>query len=307
MANEILVLYYSQSGQLKEIINNVLSPLSNDNRYHIDFKEIKPSQQYPFPWSSDHFFDIMPESVLGITCTLNPVDIPQKKYDLIILGYQVWYLSPSIPVWSLLNDEHYAPIFKDTKVITIGGTRNMWVMALKKIHNKLRTIGSDHIGNIVFVDRHNNLTSVLTIIKWLFSGDKGPYKNLPEAGVARKEIESSSKFGIIIKESLETNDFTHLQEKVVSLGGVPLTFSIKTTEQNAKRIFKIWAKKIRKKGCLGNPNRLVLIRIFKYYLLFLIFVISPFTSLLFTIIYYLFYPFTKRNLNHIALLKFTHK
>lgn len=37
----VLVVYYSQTGQLAEILNNFLLPMSAD--YHVDYAEIKTS------------------------------------------------------------------------------------------------------------------------------------------------------------------------------------------------------------------------------------------------------------------------
>lgn len=299
---EILVVYYSQSGQLKNLLTNILKPLSN-NEYHITYKNIEPVKKYNFPWSSDEFFDVMPESVLGINCELKHIDFEKTKYDLIILAYQVWYLSPSIPFWSFLNEKKYSKMLENTKVLTVIGARNMWIMAHKNVSIKLRQLQANHIGNIVFVDKHNNLISVLTIMKWMFTGEKGPYKNLPNAGVSNKEIVESEKYGNLITEAFKNNTFGNLQTEIVKIGGVPINFALKISETNAKRIFNIWANKILSKGKAGNTNRLPLIRIFKYYLIFLIFAISPIATILFTIVYYLFYPLTSKNLKRTSLLK----
>ena len=297
---QILVIYYSQSGQLKEISDNLLSSLVDNVDYNVTYKEIEPVKPYPFPWDSESFFDVFPESVLGVTCDIKEIDFGDEKYDLIILAHQIWYLSPSIPFWSFLQDDKYKHIFKDTNVITLVGARNMWVMSLKEISKRLKEIGAKHVGNIVFIDKHNNLVSVLTIEKWMYTANKGPYKTLPEAGVSAKEINEASKFGYIIENALKCGNFDNFQEEVVAKGGVPINFAIKTAEQNGKRIFKIWAKKIIKKE---GDKRLFLLRVFKYYLLFLIFVLSPIAYVLFMIIYYLLYPITNKKLSKITLLR----
>ena len=298
---KILVIYYSQSGQLKEITDNLLFPLVQSTDYRVTYKTIEPVVPYPFPWNSKEFFDVFPESVLGITCDIKEIDFGDGKYDLIILAHQIWYLSPSIPFWSFLQNDKYKHIFKNTNVITLVGARNMWVTALKDTSKRLKEIGAKHIGNIVFIDKHNNLVSVLTIEKWMYTANKGPYKILPEAGVSKKEIQEASKFGYIIKNALKNDGFDSFQKKIIAAGGVPINFAIKTAEQNGKRIFKIWAKKIiNTKG----EKRVFLLKIFKYYLLFLIFVLSPIAYILFMLIYYLFYPITSKKLSDILLLKF---
>ena len=93
----VLVVYYTQSGQLKEIIDSVLSPFTEVT---IDFLPIDTATPFPFPWTDDTFFDAFPESYLQIPQPLQPFNLPHTDYDLVILGYQVWYLSPSIPLRS---------------------------------------------------------------------------------------------------------------------------------------------------------------------------------------------------------------
>ena len=112
----ILVIYYTQSGQLLEIALNVMQELENSQDVNVSYHQIKPVEEYGFPWKADQFFDAFPESFLQIPCKLeepNP-DVLTKKYDLVIMAYQVWYLTPSIPVNSFLKSEIAKKILKNT-------------------------------------------------------------------------------------------------------------------------------------------------------------------------------------------------
>ena len=68
--------------------------------------------------------------------------ILNKKYDLIVFGHQVWYLSPSIPINSFLQNNISKKLFENTPVVTVIGCRNMWIMAQEKI--KLGFTGIDY-------------------------------------------------------------------------------------------------------------------------------------------------------------------
>ena len=57
----VLVVYYYQTGQLAEILNNFLLPISAD--YHVDYTEIKTSR-YAFPLTWKSMYEMFPESVL---------------------------------------------------------------------------------------------------------------------------------------------------------------------------------------------------------------------------------------------------
>jgi flavodoxin len=100
----VLVIYYSQSGQLESIARNVAKPLLDSVEMNVSFHEIQLEQPFPFPWNNEAFFGAFPESFLQIPAALEsvPQEILNKKHDLILLFYQVWYLSPSIPINSFL-------------------------------------------------------------------------------------------------------------------------------------------------------------------------------------------------------------
>ena len=280
----ILVLYYSQTGQLRKIIDSIVQPL-NDSGFQLEYQEIKPNPPFPFPWTSDTFFDIFPETVLQENWNIQPLDIDQnKEYDFIILGYQTWFLSPSLPVSSFLNSQQGKSLLKNQKVITILGVRNMWVMGQEKLKRLLFQAGATLVGNIVLQDKHPNLTSVKTIMKWMFTGDQGPYENLPKAGVSETDIIEAKSFGTIISRNANKGSFSRLQPELLSAGAVSIYFHLLRTEIVGSKMFSIWAKFVRKKGKHGDLSRLKRVRLFKTYLMVLIFVVSPVTALLFKLI-----------------------
>src|SRR5260370_34591457 len=97
MKKKVLAIYYTQSGQLGEIIKAVTEPIE-DAGAAIEKVLIQPLTDYNFPWTGKRFFSVMPSCVLGIPEQLEPLGLKEKAYDLIVLGYQPWFLSPSIPI-----------------------------------------------------------------------------------------------------------------------------------------------------------------------------------------------------------------
>lgn len=57
-----LVIYYSQTGQLKEISDNLLLPFKEEEGYEVDYYAIQPEKDYPFPWNGEEFYNAFPES-----------------------------------------------------------------------------------------------------------------------------------------------------------------------------------------------------------------------------------------------------
>ena len=294
---KILIIYYSQTGQLKEIVDSVTGPLKNDCQ--LFFEELKPVPAYPFPWNGMPFFQVFPESVKELPCQLEYFkNDPDEDYDLVILAYQVWYLSPSIPLTSFLQSETTKKIFKGRPVITIIGVRNMWIMAQERVKSRINELGGRLVGNIVLVDPAPNLVSVLTIVRWMMNGKRTPFrwlgKNFPPAGVPEKDIERASSFGNIIKESLTAGNYDHLQEMLVKAGAVKVDPVLMNIEKRGKMMFGVWAKMILKKGAYNDPARERRLKAFKYYLFNVIYLISPLVSGLFRLIFFLNRPAAKK-------------
>ena len=279
----VLVVYYTQSGQLKEIIDSVLSPLTEVT---IDFLPIDTTEPFPFPWTDEAFFGAFPESYLQIPQPLKPFQLAHTDYDLVILGYQVWYLSPSIPFNSFLQSEAGKQLLQGKPVITVSGTRNMWVMAHQKVKKLLTECGAQLVGNIALTDRHHNHISVITIVQWLFSGDKNKrYLGVfPKAGVADKDIQGASVYGALIAPHLQTGDYTGLQQEIVTHGGVHYKRFLLSAEKKGNRLFGIWAKMI-----YGSKKRKFLLKCFRIYLYIAIWVLMPIVWLLYWLIYPLFF------------------
>ena len=54
---QILVVYYSQSGQLKDIVNQFVAPFQSAG-IGIDFYSIEMEESFPFPWTDEAFFGL---------------------------------------------------------------------------------------------------------------------------------------------------------------------------------------------------------------------------------------------------------
>lgn len=297
MHKKVLVVYYTQSGQLKKIVDNILKPLSEES-VQLTYERIQPVDDYPFPWGSK-FYDCLPESVNLIPCDLKPFGFSENDdYDLVILACQSWYLSPSIPVNSFLQSAEAANFLKGKKVITVHGVRNMWISSQEIIKRRLKEIGATLVGNIVLGDHHDNYIAGFTIIKWLVSGDKGPSGILPEAGVSEKDILNSEKFGKIICQALINDKFDDLQKKLAAANAVQVRFNLWMMEYNARKIFRKFGSFIRKKGGPQSLERQGRITLFKIYLIFIFFIISPFASIIFISIWMIFYPFISKKMEY---------
>lgn len=281
---EVLVIYYSQTGQLLDILKNISSTIL-DEKVNISYCEIIPKKKFPFPWKQEEFYGAFPETFLQIPTPLDaiPSDILQKKYDLVILGFTTWYLTPSIPVNSFLKSEEAKTLLANTPVVTVSASRNMWIMAQEKVKKLLVANNAKLVGNIALVDRNMNHISVITIVHWLMGGKKTKMLGIfPKPGVSNNDINAASRFGIPIKAALLQNEYSNLQQNLLSVGAVKVDPSLIATDIRGNVVFTKWANHLIKKD--GEERKKWLVY-FKYYLLFAIWLIAPIVFIVFLLTY----------------------
>jgi len=270
MQKKVLAVFYSQSGQLRDIIDSFCAPLI-DADISVEKVEVKMQNDYPFPWTTKRFFSVMPDCVLGVPAELAPFTLKESSYDLIILGYQAWFLSPSIPFNSLMHHPTFRQVLKNTPVITITGARNMWVNAFQKVKKLVKETDAKLVGNVVLVDKHLNLVSIFTIFHWMLRGKKDRYLHIfPKPGVSDEDIANTKIFGTIVLPYLQKNEWDGMQTDLISKKAVDSKYHLMFIESKAGVMFKLWANFIAKK-----KNKKAWLLFFKYYLLIALFIAAP--------------------------------
>ncbi|MFZ1304403.1 MAG: hypothetical protein WAR80_01110 [Ferruginibacter sp.] len=283
MSKKILVIYYTQSGQLEDILNNFTAPLVQAGNT-IEKVRVQVANDYPFPWNGKAFFAVMPDCVLSVPTTLKPFQLKENKYDLVILGYQAWFLSPSIPVNSILNDPAVKAVLKDTPVITITGARNMWISAMQRIKKILKDANANLVGSIALFDKHHNFISFITIFYWMFTGKKGRWLGIfPTPGVSEADIKKTADYGNTVQKYLTGTNWNGLQDELIEQKAIEVKYNLMFIESKASKIFAIWANIIAKK-----KKKTAWLVAFKYYLLIALFIAAP---IILTVDFIFFKPF----------------
>ena len=270
MSKKILVIYYSQSGQLGEILDSFTRPLLEAG-HTVEKVCVQPAVAYPFPWNGKSFFAVMPDCVLEVPSPMQPIQLKETAYDLVVLGYQAWFLSPSIPCNSLLNSPAVKAILKNTPVIAVTGARNMWISAMERIKLLLKNAEARLVGHIALVDRHHNIISFITIFYWMFKGKKDRWLNLfPKPGVSAADIANTGVLGATVQQHLITGNWETLQDELLARRALEVKYNLMFIESKAKRLFGIWARFIVKR-----KKRTAWLVAFKYYLLIALFIAAP--------------------------------
>jgi len=281
---KVLVLYYSQSGQLKNVVDSFISELPDDD-IKVDLREIKPKTPYPYPWPFYHFFDEFPEAVYMDGCEVEEIENLEDEYDLIILGYTVWYLSPSIPITGFLKSKQAKTIFKGKPVVTLIACRDMWVMAQEKMKILLHNLDAKLIDNVVLSDQGKSIYTFFTTPRWLLSGKKDAFWFFPPAGVDPKEIAAASRFGKRLNEALHQDKEKLFRPLLRGLGAVNVNGKLIATEKIATRSFMIWGKLIKLSGPKYSKRRKVVITFYSIFLLLLVLSVVPLNLLVRKLIY----------------------
>lgn len=277
---KILVIYFSQTGQWSDAMEATFRNHLEDNEIEFTYARVEPAQPYPYPWSYIQFFNAFPETVMGVPCELKPLNIDESvNYDLVILGYQPWFLSICIPISSFLQTSQAERILKGKKVITLLNCRNMWLNGQEKMKGHLKRLGAELVGNLTFVDRSPNLVSLVTVFAHAF-GEKDRFLGIfPKYGVKKDEIEPfAPQLGDSIIDHLKRGEFNTLQDELIRNGGVVVKPNLLLLEGRGKILFPIYARFVMNgKSKLARGIR---VRIFGICLPILIFLVSPVITLI---------------------------
>jgi hypothetical protein len=278
----ILVIYFTQTGQAKQAIDAALKPFENNPEYKIHYERIREKEPFPYPWKYSVFFDAFPENVQGVPCELEPVKIDTSiNYDLVFIVYQPWFLSICRPMNSFLLSSEAKTILRGKRVITIINCRNMWLNAQEKMKRHLLNLGADLVGNIALVDRSANLVSLVTVLAFELKGIKENYLGIfPRYGVSENDLAKVSDIGGDIRKCLDQDNFTSLQESIISKDLVSVRGNLLLMEGRGKALFPIYARFITKKGGPGSKARRTRVKIFGIVLPTAILILSPIITII---------------------------
>jgi hypothetical protein len=186
--DRVLVLYYSQSGEVADIASLFATELSRTGA-DVMIERLNPETPHPYPWRSIRcFFDAMPESVLGLPPPIRlPGYDPTSRFRLVVLAYPVWFLSPALPVQAFFRLPH-AAVLRGTETVTITVSRAMWQRASERIKGLLATAGAVHCDNVVVTHQGSPLLTLVSTPRALLFGRKDSLLGVfPKAGVADSE------------------------------------------------------------------------------------------------------------------------
>ncbi len=272
----VLVVHFSQTGQLARVVRALVAPLSEADDVQLVEEILRPRQPYPFPWPFWRFLDAMPESVLLEAPELEPLGVrPDEHFDLVVLAYQVWYLAPAGPATAFLKSDAGRALLRDRPVVTVIACRNLWLTAQATVQRLIRAAGGALRDNVVFTDRAGVLASFITTPRWLLTGKREGLFGLPPAGIADSDIANAGRFGRALLGALRAGRERGGPPLLAGLGAAPVDARLMFSERAGRRAFAVWARLIRLAGPAGAWTRLPLLALFCVYLVAMILVVVP--------------------------------
>ncbi|WDH51495.1 2-hexyl, 5-propylresorcinol biosynthesis aromatase DarA [Pseudomonas chlororaphis] len=272
----VLVVRYSQSGQLNDVVESLISPLRSTREVKVHEVVLKPRVAYPFPWPVGRFFDVFPETVQLSPPAIEPLHTDHPgPFDLVILAYQVWYLSPSPLITAFLQSAQGKRLLAGRPVVTVIACRNMWLMAQEAVKRLLHEAGARLRDNVVLTDRANTFATLITTPRWMFTGSRESFLGLPKAGISAQDIQGAARFGRALKAALQANKEQADGPMLAGLGAATVNPGLILSERAAYRGFKFWSGIICRFGKYGQWLRRLLLCLFIVYLLLVILTVLP--------------------------------
>ena len=273
---KVLVILYSQTGQLTALTEQIIAPLRADPRIAVQLEALVPLKPFPFPWPFFSFVDAFPESAHMVPPALAPLSLKgDEDFDLVILPYQVWFLAPSQPVTAFLKHPIAQGVLRGKPVVTVIACRNMWLLAQEKLKSMLAAAGARLIDNVVLTDPGPTLATFITTPRWLLSGKKAGFWGMPAAGLTDAQIRSSRRFGLALREGLLNDREKSNQPLLAGLGAVQVDPRLYFSERAGTRGFFVWGKLVRAAGPPGSWQRTPLLALYAAFLTLMIATLVP--------------------------------
>ena len=277
----ILVLSYSQTGQLAEITQSIVAPLQLSGHFVVHIETLRPVKPYPFPWRFFSFLDAFPEAAHMVAPALLPLSLTgDEDFDLVILPYQVWFLAPSLPITAFLKHPLAKKLLTGKPVVTVIACRNMWMLAHEKMKHMLADCGARLLDNIALVDPSPTMTTLLTTPLWLLSGRRDFLPGLPIAGVDAASIKATSRFGVALRDALQNSLEQGTAPLLTGLKAADSDPSLLFSEKAGARSFFLWGKLLRSVGEPGQLQRRPFLLLYVIFLIALILTIVPLSLLI---------------------------
>ena len=272
----VLVVDYSQTGQLRRVMERIVEPLRADPLVDVHVESLRPVPEYPYPWPFLRFFDAFPESAHLVPPALAPLTLKgDEDFDLVILPWQVWFLAPSLPITGFLKHPLAPRLLAGKPVVAVVACRNMWMLAFEKLKAMLAADGARLVDHVVLTDPGPTLATLFTTPVWMLSGRKKGFWGMPDAGLTTEQIDGTRRFGRALRDALAQGQEQGPGPLLAGLGAVQAQPRLYFGEKTGTRSCYLWGKLLRAAGGPGAAARKPLLALYFVFLFVLIVTLLP--------------------------------
>jgi len=197
----ILIIYYSQTGQTERVLRIVADAL-RAAPHEVEMRRLNPVKDFRFPWSPLALLGLMVRTYAGAKLSVElealPPEVLTGRYDLVIIGHQPWFLTPSVPVNAFLDGPASA-LLRDHKVVSVITCRKLWKRGYRIFERKVRARGAEVVDSLVVEDPAPQPMNMVTTVFHLLTGrtlDHGPFKKIfPPVGIGEDGLRQARQFG----------------------------------------------------------------------------------------------------------------
>jgi len=271
----VLIVSYSQSGQLAGIVAALARPLETGG-IRVHHEVLRPEPAFPFPWSFFAFLDAFPESVRLDPRPNKPLAIPvDTTFDLVILAWTVWYLSPSQPITAFLQSTEGKQLLAECPVVSLVACRNMWVSAFDTLKTLVAEAGGRLVDHVALIDESPAMSTFITTPRWMLTGRRDRFLGLPPAGINVQQTAGAARFGTALAGALARNEEKCGQPMLSGLRAVKITPYLVMSDRSGWRVFRMWSGFVRLFGRAGQRRRIPALMLFAFYLIAVILTFVP--------------------------------
>jgi hypothetical protein len=280
MKKNILVVSYSQSGQMADIVSALTRPLL-ETGMTVHHEVLRPQSDFPFPWPFFAFLDVFPESVrLEPRPNLPLLVADDAPFDLVILAWTVWYLSPAQPMTAFLQSDAGKRLLNGRPVVSVTACRNMWLSAFDTLKTLVAAAGGRLVDHVALTDASPALATFITTPRWMFTGRRDRFMGLPPAGVNARQTAATARFGAALARALIRDEEKQGAAMLRGLAAVQVLPHLMLSERAGRRAFSVWSGIVRRCGRAGQRRRIPALCLFLFYLVLMILTVVPASLLL---------------------------
>ena len=212
---KILVIFYSLSGQTLKAIQSIADPIRTAG-HRVDIERIETmSDRYRIPYNPKLLLWEWGLCWSGQTLRvpIKPVipPLPPEEYDAVIVGYQTWYLEPSIPVASWLETRNARDLLYGKPIFSVVTARSTWKQSLQRFTEAVSRLGGHVVDNFAICASNPSPHNIVLLSHMLFNGrdpNEGWRTKLGPFGIGEEGVESARLYGqmLALRFSKEEHD-----------------------------------------------------------------------------------------------------